>query len=286
MAEAAGVDPRRVNYVAFSGGGEAVAALIGGHVAAGISGYGEFAAHIASGRLRALAISSPSRLPGVEVPTIRESGLDVEMSNWRGLLAPAGIGDADRTALTALVRAAVQTDEWRQILLVARSGTISIWTATPSPRSWRTETDPLRAASSPGCAVRRNRSACSPAGASVPATVAARRGADPPAFCCCAPAGPGRRRACRARGEVLSIVTALAVFLLLVRPLGFVGASTALFVISVRAFRRLSEVDGRPEAGLRRADRGAAPSALLVDLAFRRGLDLPLPAGTLWSWMR
>ena len=116
VAEAAGVDPRRVNYVAFSGGGEAVAALIGGHVAAGISGYGEFAAHIASGRLRALAISSPSRLPGVEVPTIRESGLDVEMSNWRGLLAPAGIADADRTALTALVRAAVQTDEWRQIL--------------------------------------------------------------------------------------------------------------------------------------------------------------------------
>ena len=47
MAEAAGVDPRRVNYVAFSGGGEAVAALLGGHVAAGISGYSEFAPHVA-----------------------------------------------------------------------------------------------------------------------------------------------------------------------------------------------------------------------------------------------
>ena len=108
VAEAAGVDPRRVNYVAFSGGGEAVAALIGGHVAAGISGYSEFAAHIASGRLRALAISSPSRLPGVEIPTMREGGLDVEMSNWRGLLAPAAIADADRAALAGILRTADQ----------------------------------------------------------------------------------------------------------------------------------------------------------------------------------
>ena len=166
MAEAAGVDPRRVNYVAFSGGGEAVAALIGGHVAAGISGYGEFAAHIASGRLRALAISSPSRLPGVEVPTIRESGLDVEMSNWRGLLAPAGIGDADRTALTALVRAAVQTDEWRQILS-SREWNDQYLEGAAFAASWRTK--PLAtAASSPACAVPRNRSACSPAGAFSP----------------------------------------------------------------------------------------------------------------------
>jgi len=77
VAEAAGVDPRRVNYVAFSGGGEAVAALIGGHVAAGISGYSEFAAHIASGRLRALAVSSPSRLPGIEVPTAKDEPNEV-----------------------------------------------------------------------------------------------------------------------------------------------------------------------------------------------------------------
>jgi putative tricarboxylic transport membrane protein len=77
IAEAAGVDPRRVNYVAFSGGGEAVAALLGGHVAAGISGYSEFAPHLQSGRLRAIAISAASRPPGIDVATIREAGLNV-----------------------------------------------------------------------------------------------------------------------------------------------------------------------------------------------------------------
>src|SRR5829696_2565672 len=76
LGEAAGVDPRRVNYVAFSGGGEAVAALLGGHIAAGISGYSEFAPHVASGRLRVLGISAAARLPGLDMPTIKEGGLD------------------------------------------------------------------------------------------------------------------------------------------------------------------------------------------------------------------
>ena len=117
MAEAAGVDPRRVNYIAFSGGGEAVAALLGGHVAAGISGYSEFAAHIASGRLRALAISSPSRLPGIEAPTIREGGLDVEMVELARAARAAGLADADRSTLAALVRSrGSDSDDWRRLL--------------------------------------------------------------------------------------------------------------------------------------------------------------------------
>src|SRR5688500_12440410 len=116
IAEAARVDPRRVNYVAFSGGGEAVAALIGGHVAAGVSGYGEFAAHLASGRLRALAISSPVPVPGIGVPTIRDSGLDVEMVNWRGVLGAAGLSDEERARLTGLVRRAAHSDGWRRVL--------------------------------------------------------------------------------------------------------------------------------------------------------------------------
>ena len=282
VAEAAGVDPRRVNYVAFSGGGEAVAALIGGHVAAGISGYGEFAAHIASGRLRALAISSPSRLPGVEVPTIRESGLDVEMSNWRGLLAPAGIGDADRTALTALVRAAVQTGEWRQILSsrewndqYLEGAAFAAFLADETTR-YRGVVARLRGPAQQQRVLAGRRvfpAAVALGGAMILIALMLRAARARPS--------PG----VLARGEVLSIVTALAVFLLLVRPLGFVAASTALFVISVRSFRRLSEIEDGRRTGYTVLI--VAPVfCALVDLAFRYGLDLPLPAGTLWSWMR
>ena len=79
IAAAAGVDPRRINYIAFSGGGEAVAALLGGHVTAGISGYSEFArAHRVGPPARAGDFRA-ARVPGIDVPTIRESGLDVEM---------------------------------------------------------------------------------------------------------------------------------------------------------------------------------------------------------------
>ncbi len=63
VAKAAGADVAKLNYVPFSGGGEALAAIMGGHVVAGISGYSEWAGQIKSGELRALAISAPERQP-------------------------------------------------------------------------------------------------------------------------------------------------------------------------------------------------------------------------------
>jgi putative tricarboxylic transport membrane protein len=79
----------------------------------GLGGYNEFAPQIASGKLRALAISAPARLPGVSVPTLKEQGIDVEFVNWRGLVAAPGITDAQRDALTAQVAKMVKTDAWR-----------------------------------------------------------------------------------------------------------------------------------------------------------------------------
>jgi putative tricarboxylic transport membrane protein len=116
VADAVGVAPRRVNYIAFSGGGESLAAILGGQVSAGINGLAELASQIEAGTLRALAISSAERLPGVDIPTLREQGVDVEFENWRSLVAPAGLRAADRARLDRLVAAMVESSEWREAL--------------------------------------------------------------------------------------------------------------------------------------------------------------------------
>jgi putative tricarboxylic transport membrane protein len=116
VADAVGVEPRRVNYIAFSGGGESMSAILGGAVSVGINGYAEFAPQLDAGTLRALAISSAERLPGVNIPTLREQGVDVEFENWRSLVAPPGITPADRAHLESVVQAMVQSPTWRDSL--------------------------------------------------------------------------------------------------------------------------------------------------------------------------
>ncbi|GAA3796579.1 tripartite tricarboxylate transporter substrate binding protein [Sphaerisporangium flaviroseum] len=116
IAKAGGVDPKQVNYIAHSGGGEALNALLGNKVAAGISGVGEFAEHVKSGKLRALAVSGPQRDPNVDAPTLKEGGLEVEITNWRGLVAPPGLSDADKQALTALVTKLHDSQAWKDAL--------------------------------------------------------------------------------------------------------------------------------------------------------------------------
>ncbi len=117
IVAAADVDPRRTNYIAFSGGGEAVTALIGGQVTAGISGYSEFAQHIESGRLRAIGISAPTRVADLDVPSLIEQGLDVELENWRARGRAAGSRATRQTqALTAIVERMAHSDSWRATL--------------------------------------------------------------------------------------------------------------------------------------------------------------------------
>ena len=116
IAAAVGVEPRRVNYIGFSGGGEALAAVLGGQVSVGINGLAEFAAQIDAGTLRVLAISSAERLPGVDAPTLRERGVDVEFENWRSVVAPPGLTADERARLTAAMDAMVRSAEWRELL--------------------------------------------------------------------------------------------------------------------------------------------------------------------------
>lgn len=114
--DAADIDSK-LNYVANSGGGEAVTLLLGNNVSAGISGVSEFAEHVLSGSLRALAVSSPDRnviLP--DAPTIIEAGYDLELTNWRGVLAPGNITDDERAQLLDLVEKLYNSDTWKGLL--------------------------------------------------------------------------------------------------------------------------------------------------------------------------
>jgi len=113
---AAGGDPALVNYVAYSGGGEALAAMLGGQVTAGVSGYGEWQAQIESGDLRALAISYPEPIEGIEAQPLKALGVDVELVNWRGVFAGPDVSDEDKARLTAAFDALVASAEWKEIL--------------------------------------------------------------------------------------------------------------------------------------------------------------------------
>jgi len=116
IAQKVGADPSKINYVAFRGGGEATAAILGGNVTIGGSGYSEFAEYIAAGKMKAIAVTSAQRLPGINVPTLKEQGIDVEIGNWRGVYGAPGITADQRKALTDMVLAALKSPSWAESL--------------------------------------------------------------------------------------------------------------------------------------------------------------------------
>ena len=116
IAQAVGVPAAKINYVPFRGGGEATAAILGGNVTVGGSGYSEFQQYIESGKMRAIAVTSGQRLKGIDVPTLKEQGIDVDIGNWRGVYGAAGITPAQRDVLTKLVTDATKTKAWAAAL--------------------------------------------------------------------------------------------------------------------------------------------------------------------------
>ncbi len=132
LAQARGIDPTLINYVPFSGGGEALSSILGGETTAGVSGLGEWQAQIETGELRALAVSgragggegatpeagaaSPAAAFGADIPTLQESGIDVELANWRGIVAPPEISEEDASCMSAAIEEAVQSETWQATL--------------------------------------------------------------------------------------------------------------------------------------------------------------------------
>ena len=116
LAREVGVDAAKINYVPFRGGGEAVAAILGGNVTVGGSGYSEFQQYIETGKMRPIAVTSAKRLKGINIPTMIEQGYNVDIGNWRGVYAPAGLSAAQRKDLTDMVLKATKSKSWAESL--------------------------------------------------------------------------------------------------------------------------------------------------------------------------
>jgi putative tricarboxylic transport membrane protein len=115
LVAAAGGDPAAINYVSFEGGGDQTTALLNGDIGVAIGGLSEFTSLITSDALTALGVLSEERLPGVDVPTAREQGLDVTLSNWRGLYGPPEMPDFALTYWQNALGEMVESAAWKEI---------------------------------------------------------------------------------------------------------------------------------------------------------------------------
>ena len=116
-ARAAGIDPKLVNYISYDGGGDLLTALLGKKIAAGTSGLGEYVDQIEAGQVRVLAVSGDERVEGVDAPTLKEAGVNLTFTNWRGVLAPPGISDEAKQSLVKVLEEMHATDAWKEALV-------------------------------------------------------------------------------------------------------------------------------------------------------------------------
>jgi putative tricarboxylic transport membrane protein len=277
LAEAIGVPPARANYIAFAGGGPALAALLGGQLTAGVSGYSEFAGQIEAGALRALAISSPSTSGLTIAPTLREQGIDLEFANWRGIVAAPGLTDSERDLLTSRLEKVIRSDAWQALLrrngwddmflsgapfrqfLIAEQQRVNAVLRRLSTSSEAGATD----ASSGHWLTPMTLPIAVVAGALVLALVVFWRGEIAPE------ALTGERRA-------LVLLATLGAHALAFPFIGFIVASTALFVIAARLFG---------SASWPRTLLIGLTTAIVLFVMFTSGLGLNLPLDPLTRWL-
>ena len=114
LARVLGADPKKAKYVAHSGGGEANAAILSGSVDAGVSGLSEFTDQVEAGKMRLLAVSSPvdTKVDGSKPPTIKDEGIDLELTNWRMMVAPPGLSDGERSRITGYIQKVLKSPQW------------------------------------------------------------------------------------------------------------------------------------------------------------------------------
>jgi putative tricarboxylic transport membrane protein len=274
VADAVGVAPRCVNYIAFSGGGESMSAILGGNVSVGINGLAEFAPQIEAGTLRALAISSAERLPGIDIPTLREQGVDIEFENWRSLVAPPGITAADRTRLESIVRTMVQSAAWREALARYRwldrylDGEAFARFVEAEESRVRAILKQLGAGSGETSSGRVEMYPLLVLAGLVLFGLAALRSA-------WSARGAVSETPAQSAAPLMLVASGILLHLLLAERAGFVIAAAVLFWLTARAFDRRHPI---------RDGVAALAVSLASYLLFARVLQLPLPAGIFGSW--
>jgi putative tricarboxylic transport membrane protein len=116
LAEEVGVTPSDVNYVAYDGGGELLAGILGGDVAFAATGVGEVTESAASGDVRILAVTSEEAVEGVDAPTLTDEGVDLVFANWRGIVAAPGITEEETQRFVDAMTEMHDSDAWQQVL--------------------------------------------------------------------------------------------------------------------------------------------------------------------------
>ena len=271
IAEAVGVDPGRVNYVAFAGIGESIPAILGGQVTVGLAPLAAVAAHIEAGTLRVLGVSSAARVPGLDTPTLQEQGVDVELENWKALFAPPGVTEADRRWLEEAVVALSTSDAWHQTLQRYRWND-RVLTGPALTAFIHSEETRLRAIT------RKIRLGSTHTSAAYPTAVGLAFVALMVSFIVRmrrrhAPTAQASRTAW---GAMLLIGAGVIIELALLEYLGFIIASAVLFWLTARAFESRHP--------LRDVGSAVAVSAGAYVL-FAKLLDLSLPTGILAGWL-
>ena len=120
LAAAVGIPPREVKYLSHDGGGELLPALLANQIDFATSGVREYTQQIKSGQLRVLAVSGSTPVPDIDAPTLSDSGINVVFANWRGIIAPPDLTEAEKDNLISTFTRLAGTPEWQAEL--ARNG--------------------------------------------------------------------------------------------------------------------------------------------------------------------
>ncbi|RXF74605.1 tripartite tricarboxylate transporter substrate-binding protein [Hansschlegelia zhihuaiae] len=116
LTSAAGADPRGLAYRPVDTSARAALDALTGAATVASGALGEFRHQMRGGTLRALALASPARAPGVDAPTLREQGVDITMMNWRGVVSRGAVGPTLLGRFDEAIDRLVQVSGWRQLL--------------------------------------------------------------------------------------------------------------------------------------------------------------------------